>query len=515
MERNVTLQNIAKRLKEENDTLRHENTSLREELRKLRPDKSPETDRKRWREESCAPSTSGETTARKRTKMDGLPTLQPGTVPSSAISLVPSPSPLVSSPESIDSAASSVHNDPYSPMSFSARSPNPPIYPQHTQQPVMASLFSGFSGKGPGCVDECRGAPSYDQAFDMVDCGFCSDDTPCVCRELALQQVAVRIAVASDVPGSGSSIPNNTTSAGPTDSHSPPQVKTESRSSISISSTPQIPPASVPISLTASDNSSILDNLPAYAPPIPLPRRRPPGQNPHPPIFPVFPEFSAMSPAPRPSWSSPPNCSGDPANCPACADDPFGKAFCAALGGSVQACGTCPNNGSPATAGVVGCGGGSSADRAALSSASATATASSPSQSLSETIPCNTAWAQLKSHPNIAFADLTLLAEVVARRSKCTGPRVLLSPDPEIEAVARRQDDGQSSGDRGSDDMPVLLTDPHAQYHKREQARNSCSPSSSASPEVVVQCGRQRVLEVETDGVRDALALLDGQYQRT
>ncbi|KAG8681381.1 hypothetical protein FRC08_015672, partial [Ceratobasidium sp. 394] len=40
-------------------------------------------------------------------------------------------------------------------------------------------------------------------------------------------------------------------------------------------------------------------------------------------------------------------------------------------------------------------------------------------------------WARLKAHPNVAFADLALLADVVARRTKCTGPRVSLSPTPE------------------------------------------------------------------------------------
>jgi AP-1-like factor len=527
MERNVALQNIAKRLKEENDTLRRENTSLREELRKLRPERSPETDRKRWREDSNAPYASGETTARKRIKTDGLPVLSPGAVPSSAVSLLPSPSSLVSSPESIDSASSSVHNDPYSPMSFSARSPNPSMYPQHSQQPAMASLFSGFPGKVPGCANENRGHPSFDQAFDMVDCGFCSDDTPCVCRELALQQVAARIAVSGDVPGSGPSIPNNTASTAPLGSHSPPEVKMESRGSISISSTPQIPPATVPIaSLPPNNSSSILDNLPAYSPPVPLPRRRPSEQNSHPPIFPIFPAQSAPSRPLRPARSTPANCSGDPSNCLACADDPFGKAFCAALGGSVKECGTCPNNGSPPNPGFIGCGGcghprlcggaGSSTDGAPASSGAPTASASSPNHQSGDTIPCNTAWAQLKSHPNIAFADLTLLAEVVARRSKCTGPRVVLSPDPEMEALARRQNDGRSSDDRGSDDMPVLLTDPHAQYHEREQARShSRSPLSTTTQEVLFQCGRQRVMEVEADGVRDALALLDGQYQRS
>lgn len=520
MERNVALQNIAKRLKEENEALRKENASLREELRKHRPDKSPETERKRWREDSSTPYASKELSTRKRIKTDDLTSLSPDSIPSSAMSLLPSPSSLVSSPES-DSAASSVPNDPYSPMSFSARSPNPPVY----SQPAMASLFSGFPGKVPGCINENRGTNSFD--FDMVECGFCSDDTPCVCRELALQQVAARIAVHGDVPGSSPSIPTNTTSTTQMDSHSPPEVKMESRGSISISSTPQIPPAAVPASLS-SNNSTILDNLPAYSPPVPLPRRRSSDHGTNTPIFPIFPPQSLSQQSVHPAPTTP-NCTGDPSNCLACVDDPFGKAFCAALGGSMQECGGCinHNNGSTNEQGFPCAGGGGNpgmtrapgshsdhqqnASSGAPRSVSTISSASSASGHLStsDTIPCNTAWAQLKSHPNIAFADLSLLAEVVARRSKCTGPRVILSPDPEMEALARRNSDGRV--DRGSDDMPILLTDPHAQYHERARSHGHSSSGSS----VLLQCGRQHVVEVETKGVQDALAMLDGQYQRS
>ena len=513
MERNVALQNIAKRLKEENEALRKENASLREELRRLRPDRSPETERKRWREDSSTPYASREMSSRKRIKTDGLASLSPDSVPSSAIPLLPSPCSIVSSPES-DSAASSVPNDPYSPMSFSARSPNPPVYSQHSQ-PAMASLFSGFPGKVPGCVNENRAANSFE--FDMLDCGFCSDDTPCVCRELALQHVAARIAVHGDVPGSSPSIPNNTTSTAQAGSHSPPEVKMESRGSISISSTPQIPPATIPVPLASNDTPSILDNLPAYSPPVPLPRRRSSNQGTHAPIFPVFPAQSLAQRSLRPARSTSPNCTGDPSNCLACVDDPFGKAFCAALGGSVKECGNCLNNGGSATEPGFACAGGGNPNISSSNpdcspssgpprSASISSTSSPGHLSTSETMPCNTAWAQLKSHPNIAFADLTLLAEVVARRSKCNGPRVILSPDPEVEALGPPTSDDRPVV-RGSDDMPILLTDPHAQYH-HGQANH---PSSSGSQ---VLCGRQRVVEVETKGVQDALALLDGQYQR-
>ncbi|KAF8501891.1 hypothetical protein JB92DRAFT_3084348 [Gautieria morchelliformis] len=465
MERNVALQNIAKRLKEENAALRKENACLRDELRKFRPEKSPETERKRWREDSITPYPSRDTSMRKRIKTDD-------SVPSSAMSLVPSPSSMVSSPES-DSAASSVPNDPYSPC------------PSPLAHPTLLDIHNIVSNPPWPASSPNRGVNSFD--FDMVDCGFCSDDTPCVCRELALQQVTARIAVHGDVPGSTPSIPNNTTGS-----------------------------------------SSILDNLPAYSPPVPLPRRRPSQQNTHAPIFPIFPAQAVAEKPHRPARSASPNCTGDPSNCLACADDPFGKAFCAALGGSVKECASCPNNGSTCHPGF-GCGGGGSSnisggsgsgpDRDPSSGASRSASISSASSpghlSASETVPCNTAWTQLKSHPNIAFADLTLLAEVVARRSKCTGPRITLSsPDPDMEALARRPSDGRTI-DRGSDDMPILLTHPHAQYLELTQTHNQPGHGSSSSGSPLhFQCGQQRVLEVDAEGVRDALAMLDGQFQR-
>lgn len=57
--------------------------------------------------------------------------------------------------------------------------------------------------------------------------------------------------------------------------------------------------------------------------------------------------------------------------------------------------------------------------------------------------------------------------------------------------------------------MPILLTDPHAQYHERTLSNGQ--PGHVAR---LVQCGQQRVVEVKAEGVRDALAVLDGQYQR-
>lgn len=61
-----------------------------------------------------------------------------------------------------------------------------------------------------------------------------------------------------------------------------------------------------------------------------------------------------------------------------------------------------------------------------------------------ETMRCDEAWRALKAHPNVTHASLSLLADVVARRTKCTGPRVELSPEPfqgarEADAIASTQ----------------------------------------------------------------------------
>lgn len=37
-------------------------------------------------------------------------------------------------------------------------------------------------------------------------------------------------------------------------------------------------------------------------------------------------------------------------------------------------------------------------------------------------MPCSDAWRQLKAHPNIGYANLQLLADVVSRRTRCDGP---------------------------------------------------------------------------------------------
>lgn len=310
--------------------------------------------------------------------------------------------------------------------------------------------------------------------FPAFDCGFCNENTPCVCREIAAHQAAERMSAAN--------------------------LKAEhygqNNSAIHINSSSQLetPPS--------SNRSSILDNLPAYQPPMPL-RRRPVGSNVN-TIFRIFP------PQPQASSSSP-QCSGDPSNCMACADDSFGKAFCSAIGESIASqasCVDCPCKADEAVKAEV-CGGSTSCDCQLTVTVPPTTHIPLP-----ETMPTNDAWGQLKSHPNVAFADLSLLAEVVARRSKCTGPRVVISPAP--GSITPERPDSPDRSARYGEPGPVLLTDPHARYHEKERAwsHGPSSPPQLVPQEVLIRCGRQRVREVHADAVREALRLLDAKFAR-
>ncbi|KAG8678636.1 hypothetical protein FRC09_019679 [Ceratobasidium sp. 395] len=111
-------------------------------------------------------------------------------------------------------------------------------------------------------------------------------------------------------------------------------------------------------------------------------------------------------------------------------------------------------------------------------------------------IPTNEAWARLKAHPNVAFADLALLADVVARRTKCTGPRISLSPTPEGDSAP------PGEGGRVEEDTEAMDEDEENMLHP---------PPKLVPHAALVRCGRERLMRVQTEGVRDALAMLDVQ----
>ncbi|KAK4055507.1 hypothetical protein OIV83_000053 [Microbotryomycetes sp. JL201] len=230
--------------------------------------------------------------------------------------------------------------------------------------------------------------------------------------------------------------------------------------------------------------------------------------------------WSVVDPASQSASQQPVLCSGDPSNCPACSDDPFGKAFCESLSQSVcstHPCKNCPGNcgksvkspaptqqrtaadveaetearlfetltdlpccGDPAMCGSRTCEPSKQAKDAVESTAlNAAATVEELPRSVprgvrttsTDKIPCNEAWMTLKQHPNIAFADLQMLADVVAKRTHCEGPASV----------------------EQSNDLAASISDP---------AESSFGHSGSA------QSGQRR-LTVEKSAVREALMILD------
>ncbi|THH30085.1 hypothetical protein EUX98_g4132 [Antrodiella citrinella] len=270
IERNVALQNIAKRLKQENDKLQRENALLRERLAKIEHEHNTLKDltKKRWREDSRPPSPLGtlEYPAKKKSKVASDPVMQDLSVAS-----------YMSSPSSMSSPESIGHT------SFSPAPSLPPLRDSaliaqgNNGDNTLGNIFDMISA-GKTNAFETGGS------MDTFDCGFCNETTPCVCRELAMQQVSGR----------------------PT----PATLKVETSDPASSLLRPDTPD-STPFPVTPS---SILDNLPSYQPPVPL-RRRGANTNAS-PVFPVAPP--AQEPISRVA-----SCSGDPSNCMACADDAF------------------------------------------------------------------------------------------------------------------------------------------------------------------------------------------------
>jgi len=450
IERNVALQSIAKRLKEENETLRHENTLLKQRILRIEKEHwqqiASENDKKRWRDDSLPSNSATVPLTNKRSKAF-CDAPDPAQLFKLAMSHTPSPSPVVSSPGSSDTRFSSL--------------------PPNTQpDKIQTSLDL------PSNVNL---APS--QTFD---CGFCNEDTPCVCREVATQQSAGRI---------------GTTRLG---DYSQTDVHAHAPNSIHPGSGSIAP-------------GSILDNLPAYQPPVLL-RRRPSSSS----VSPIFLSAASSGLQYAPSAS----CSGDPSDCVACAGDAFGRAFCTAIESitTQSLCADCPcNEDKPfsqdksSSASHINCcvEFPDCSCRAPASNVFSVSTAMTD-QAEPETMPTNDAWRQLKAHPNVAFADLSLLAEVVARRSKCTGPQVVISPALGSVTPERMLSPPYPPL---SDNDQVLLIDPRVHHHEEKQAQpQSNGPSPTLGPQdVLVRCGRQRVREVQTDAVRAALRLLDSK----
>lgn len=439
IERNVALQNVAKKMKEENEQLRRENLMLKDKVAWLERqlEEKVELDKKRPRDDSITASYDGfsNESQRKRVKADGNTQSLPFAAPSS-----------------LEPALQSTD--------FSSTSET---LPPHflTPAPATDGVLAYAETTGSSTIDSFR-------------CILCSPNAPCLCQEIARQQTTNGAPVDSSVPESSPDKPSILTSLS----------------------------SSVPLDAPAHLN--ILDNLPAYQAPVPL-RRRSGGSNTN-PVFPVIPLPSSPS-------TTIPRCSGDPDNCMACADDTFGKAFCQAVSHSIASsapCIDCPRRSDQSGKILVGgcCGDVNKCGSCGIAPIIGSA---NPSRG-PETIPTDDAWRQLKSHPNVAFADLTLLAEVVARRSKCTGSRVVISPAPGSITPERVADGAHHDGSEVEDNQTVLLTDPHERFHQKQRERGS--PPRLVPQDVLIECGRGRMREVNADGVREALRLLDSKFAR-
>lgn len=449
IERTVAIQSLAKRLKEENDKLKAENACLKDRIAQLeqeRDGQGADAHRKRWRDADPSENVSS-----KRPKISLLSQSLSHLSAREPASYLSSPSSNVSTTDSGDSYP------PFSPISLNTS----PI--DHVASVGPGSPFGDLPPIQPSwrsSVFDTEVTPSQ-----RLDCRFCSvTDGTCVCAELALQHVSSSLSSPLKLENVDLSLMESNS-------------RLEDR-------------------MSTSGGLSILDNLPPYQPAVPLRRRsaQPPAAigSTSSSVFPVW------IPAASPDTS--PTCSGDPSNCMACADDDFGKAFCAAINASVSTsaprCDTCldvTKSASPSR----------TLSPTAPEYISSNAGRNVQSPDLAERLPTNEAWRQLKSHPNVAFADLRLLAEVVARRHKCTGPTVEIVPAP--GSITPERATGSPVPFGSEDNQSIVLTDPHAHYHE-EQARRT------APPEVVVKCGCQDVREVPADGVRDALRLLDGPF---
>ena len=432
MDKTVGLQKIAKHLKEENDKLRQENRALQTKLAQMenvnKDRLSVEKDKKRWRDDdspSNAPHSQSPVMKRSRAGSSTYLCL-----PAFSQTYLPSPSSLVSTPDSIETSS------------------HVSALPGSSHIDLDSTLFSHQS--------EFKGPDANIHPLLPFNCGFCDEGAVCVCRDIVISQV---VGIDGDVTTS----PEVKLDAGGSSQIKLPLHHDSRDANIKVSAIP------------TNGNSSILDNLPEYQPPVPLKRRS--GGTRVNSVFRVQPAPTSHSG----SGISGATCSGDPSNCMMCVDDSFGKAFCTAI--TTSAChafdgflgqfreNCCNKNGSRCDA----CPSGSS-----FTSDAAVASSSS------EFIPTNDAWQKLKAHPNVDFADLSLLAEVVASRTKCAGPQLVVSSTPSTQVRGKRT----SGADRHGGDSPIRLVD----------------------EKILLECGRRRVRQVHMDGVQEALRMLDAKF---
>jgi hypothetical protein len=409
VERHVALQAVARRLKEENETLRRENAQLKEQVSTL---------------EHAAAAKRPLSPSQASTPFHPSKRLRSSSMSNDA-------PPLPGLPPSPPLTASSWEN-----RSVPVLIPNSPNHSSWFSSLAHTDDSLAYMQDMPSSTTTLPAPMSFER-MPGFDCGFCSDDGSCLCAELLRH----------------------------------PQPSLLDHNNAAEDEMETVPGAT----------RSILDDLPPYQAPVML-RRRPDATKAN-SVFAI-----------RPLKPEPPTCSGDPSNCMACADDTFGQAFCTAVGESMMAessqpCANCPRLASRSTlpdfSACIQTPGMSPPGREEATAPAIAAPVPLPASSDNPNVPCNEAWRQIKEHhPNASFADLRLLADVVARRSRCTGPRVLISPAPSDESTAWEAEQGDS----------ITAVPPEAA--QRQQLIRVC-------------CGRPTVREVPAEAVRDAIRLLD------
>ena len=443
IERNIALQNVAKKMKDENEELRKENRILREKITRLEQGHSQflDKDGKRSYDDASTSSLSllPDNSATKRARMD----IDAQETPPPSAPHLPSQSSLVSS---VPTGSA--------PEGHESLSQHPVFHPP----PPIHNTF-------PFTTTDATTSSMEEDIVERFGCILCSPDEPCVCRQATVEQTASGL-------------------------FDPLSLQSENLDQRQITS----PKKSVQ-HVIASTNST--NSPPAFQAPVPIRRRAGTSRA---NVFPVTPIATTSS-------SLVPKCSGDPDNCVACTNDNFGKAFCQAISHTLSLslpCVDCPKNANqPGDILLGGCCGNISE----CGSCGIAPIISSPTPSRGpETMPTDDAWRQLKSHPNVAFADLTLLAEVVARRSKCTGSRLVVSPAlesaiPDDDALPSHHE--PIPAEKGSS---VLLMDAQEDFRQQRQRE---SPPQLVPQHVLIECGRRKMREVNADGVREALRLLD------
>ncbi|GJN89802.1 hypothetical protein Rhopal_002791-T1 [Rhodotorula paludigena] len=404
-------------LQQENDSLKKEVEALRRELERAQSGPAPATG-------SAGGRGSGAKGKARATPQDFDDSASPG--PSKR----PRRSAAVRAQAVVASATgtSPVASQQLYQIASAAESPVSALSPAGTSSSSAHSAYvhsplNDFHAVGPASPAHPQLAPNSDASPHGQRCTFCSADADCFCA-----QVGYDINPSPSIP---------------------------------LHTNPLLAAASSPAAqIKLEDTDDILFAETSYEPAVPLRLRK--SVTKAPTVWAIEQPHSTG----RTITISKPVCSGDPSNCPACSDDPFGKAFCNALSSTVcttQPCTNCPSHstsrkiptpppeatdeeaalfesltdlpccGDPTLCGSLTCKPNKEGDASVVKVERAVVKSkpSSPSPSTDvETVPCNEAWTALKQHPNIAFADLQMLADVVAKRTYCGGPVVSTPPPP-------------------------------------------------------------------------------------